>query len=421
MATFLVGAGLRLYHLDRFPERNRTADEYAWTWSGMTLLSDGVPRAWSWLNGYPSTPVTEWRGNQYRIVKPWLDHPPLHSLFVGAWMHAAGVHDIFAVELRPMRLSSVALWAAAFFLFFALARRFADEPTALLALAFWAAAPPCVWNGRLVMAEQLMLPLALFGWWALLRFVETRRRGWLVAVGVACALLPLCKVAALAFALFLFTVAVLRRERALVIAVCVGGAVGLAIYALYGAHYGWGLFRTILSVQAARFTNFGGFFALVFNVRVVEKSFMYLPFLLGFFTLMSDLRDSRYTEIGLFAAVYSACIAFFLPWNEYGWYLIPLYPALTFGIASFVARAWRDGAALAAWPWLLFSGTYVCWIACDVHVGVPSLWRWIYLLVLVALPLGALATARAPSRFRAGFGVLVGAQWITDVLYTLRK
>jgi hypothetical protein len=320
-----------------------------------------------------------------------------------------------------MRLSSLPLWAAAFFLFFVVARRYAEEPLVLVGLAFWAVAPPAVWNGRLVMAEQMMLPLALAGWWALLRYVESRRRGWLVAVAVACALLPLCKVAALAFALFLFTIAILRRERTLVIAICVGGAVGLLLYAGYGAHFGWALFRTVLRVQAARFTNFGGFYALIFNPRVVEKSFMYLPFLLGFFTLLADLRDGRNVDVGLFAVVYSACIAFFLPWNEYGWYLIPLYPALTFGVASYVVRAWRDAAPVAVWPWLLFSGTYVCWIACDVQLGTPSLWRWIYLAVVIALPLGALVTARAPGRFRAVFAALVAVQWITDACYSLRK
>ena len=127
VAIFLVGLGLRVHHLDRFPERNRTADEYAWTWSGMTLLSEGTPRAWSWLPGYPATPVVKWRDNDYRIVRPWLDHPPLYSLYVGAFMRLAGVRDIFAVELETMRLSTMLLFPAAFFLFYAVARRYADE------------------------------------------------------------------------------------------------------------------------------------------------------------------------------------------------------------------------------------------------------------------------------------------------------
>jgi hypothetical protein len=421
VVIFLVGFALRAYHLDRYPERNLTADEYAWTWSGMTLVGEGVPRAWSWLPGYRNFPVIRWRENQYRIVSPWLDHPPLYPLYVGTFMRAAGVRDIFAVELSTMRRSTLLLYIAAFFLFFACARRIADETVTLLALAFWAVAVPAVFNGRLVMAEQLMLPLALAGYYALLRWDESRHRRWLAALGLACALLPLCKAAAISFALWLFTLAVLRRRRAPALVVCAGASAGLLLYAAYGAHFGWALFTTIMRVQAQRFTNFGGFYALLFSQHIVVRPFMYLPFLLGFFTLLSDLRENRYADMGLFAAVYSACIAFFLPYNEYGWYLIPLYPALAFGLASFVVRAWRDAAAPAGWSWLLFSGTYLCWIACDAQLGQPALWRWIYLGAAVALPFVVVATARAPRAWRGGFAVLVAAQLCADGWYVLRR
>jgi hypothetical protein len=421
VGIFLVGLALRLHHLDRFPERNRTADEYAWTWSGMTLVTEGVPRAWSWLPAYPSFPVIQWRENSYRIVRPWLDHPPLYPLYVGSFMRAAGVRDIFAVELFTMRLSTLLLYAAAYFLFFACARRVADEPTALLALAFWAVAPAAVWNGRLVMAEQLMLPLALGGYLALWRWRETRRRRWLVTLALMCALLPLCKAAATAFALWLFTLAVLRRDRAAALAVAGGGAVGLLVYVGYGAHFGWPLFATVLRVQSARFTNFGGFYALVFLQRVVDRAFNYLPFLLGFFTLLADLREQRHVELALFAVVYAIGIAFFLPHNEYGWYLIPLYPALAFGLAAFVMRAGREAAPGAGWIWLLFSGTYLCWLACDTGLGQPRLWRWIYLGAAVALPFVALAAVRAPRRWRALFAFLVALQMCADGWYVLRR
>jgi hypothetical protein len=421
VAIFLVGLTLRVHRLGAFPEPNRTADEFAWMWSGMTLLSEGTPRAWSWMPGYGSVPVEHWHGNEYRIVKPWLDHPPLYPLYVGAFLHATGTHDIFAVDLRTARASTMLLFAASFFFFFAVARRYADDATVLVGLAFFAVAPPAVWNGRLVMAEQLMLPLALAGWWALLRYVETRRRGWLVAVAVACALLPLTKVAALGLALFLFTAAVLRRERALVVAICAGAAFGLVAYAGYGHHYGWTLFREILREQASRFSNFGGFFALVFNPRVVGSPLVYLPFLLGFLTLLSDLREGRNVEVGLFAVVYAAGIAFFLPWNEYGWYLIPLYPALTFGVASFAVRAWRDVAPTAPWIWLLFSATYLAWIASDAELVKPRWFRYVYLTLFVLLPVAAVATAKSPRRWRIGFGALVAAQWLGDAWYAWRR
>jgi 4-amino-4-deoxy-L-arabinose transferase-like glycosyltransferase len=425
VAIFLVGLTLRLYHLDRFPERNRTADEYAWTWSGMTLLTEGTPRAWSWLGGYPGFPVIKWRDNDYRIVKPWLDHPPLYPIFVGAFMLVSGTHDIFAVELLPMRLSTMLLFIIAYWLFYIVLLRYEDATLTLLTLAFWGVAPTAVWNGRLVMAEQLMLPLALLGWLALDRFgaakTPRQRRGWLIALGLACALLPLCKTAACAFVLWLFALAIRRADRRAAVVIAAGAICGCAIYLGYGAHYGWHLFRTILQVQGARFTNFGGFNALIFAPRVVEKPFMYLPFLLGFFVLLSDLRAGRHVELGLFVAVYAVGIAFLLPWNGYGWYLIPLYPALAFGLASFVLRAWRDAAADAFWIWLLFSVTYLCWIVCDAGVGSPQLWRWVYIVIAALTALTSRLAARFPSRWRAAFGVFVGAQLLGDCWYVLRR
>ncbi|MGZ3408306.1 MAG: hypothetical protein ACXVAN_17775, partial [Polyangia bacterium] len=128
-----------------------------------------------------------------------------------------------------------------------------------------------------------------------------------------------------------------------------------------------------------------------------------------------------HAEVGLFAAVYAGAIAFFLPWNQYGWYLIPLYPVMAFGVASFVVRAYRDVATGAVWTWLLFSSTYLFWIGCDRELIFPRHWRYPYLALFVALPLLTVATARTPRRWRIGFGVLVAAQLLGDAWYALGK
>jgi hypothetical protein len=189
----------------------------------------------------------------------------------------------------------------------------------------------------------------------------------------------------------------------------------------YGAHFGWSLFRTIMTVQSARFGNFGGFNALMFNPRVAEKPFMYFPFLLGFFVLVSDLRDKKYVEVGLLAMVYSAGITFLLPWNGYGWYLIPLYPALAFGLASFVVRTLREANGDAFWIWLLFSITYLCWIICDGQLALPQQLRWVYIGIAALTPFTSWASRRWPARWRVGFAAFVALQLIGDTWYTLRQ
>jgi 4-amino-4-deoxy-L-arabinose transferase-like glycosyltransferase len=424
VAIFLVGLGLRVHRLAAYP--HRMSDEYAWTWCGMTLLSDGEPRSWSWMPAYGDVSVTVWRGDQYRLVEPWFDHPPLYPLYVGAFMHAAGTHDIFGVATGVMRLSNVPLFAATFFLLFLVARRLADETHALVAIAFFAVAPTAVWSARLVMAEELVLALALAGWYALQRYGDAptvgRRRAWLVAVGVAAALLPLSKVAGLAFVLFYFTAAIVRRDRRLAVVVCIGGACGLAAYAAYGAHYDWALFRAVQEDQASRFENFGALESLVFaSSRVADKAIMELPFILGFMTLLFDLRDGRNLEMGLFAASYAITIAFLLPYNHYGWYAIPLHPAFAFGLGSFVVRAWRDASAGALWTWMIFSLTYLAWLACDAELVDAHTLRWYYLAVAVALPFAWLATAKSARRWRVGFGALVALQCLGEAVYAFRK
>jgi hypothetical protein len=425
VAIFLAGLTLRGYHLDKFPERNRTADEYAWTWSGMTLLQEGTPRAWSWLPGYSRSEMKHWRNDDYRIVKPWLDHPPLYSIYVGAFMLASGARDIFSVELLPMRLSTMLLFVIGYWLFYIVLKRYDDDWLRLLTLAFYCVAPTAIWNGRLVMAEQIMMPLALFGWLALDRLQsvlpERRRRKWMVALILTCVALPLCKTAASAFVLWLFAIAVARNDRRAAILVAGGGMVGFILYFAYGAHFGWPLFRTMLTVQGARFTNFGGFHALLFAPRVVEKPFMYTPFILGFFVALDDLRKKRHLEIGLWVATYAAGITFLLPWNGYGWYLIPLYPAMAFGLASFVLRALRDRQGDAAWLWLLFSVSYLCWIVCDANVGSPQLWRWIFIALAAAIPLTTRAAEKFPVAWQRGFAVFVALQLVGDAWYSLRR
>jgi hypothetical protein len=110
-----------------------------------------------------------------------------------------------------------------------------------------------------------------------------------------------------------------------------------------------------------------------------------------------------------------------ISYNQYGWYAIPLYPALAFGLASFIVRAWREATAGALWTWMIFSLTYLAWLACDAGLVQPRTLRWYYLAIAVALPFAWLATVNAPRRWRRGFSALVALQLLGETLYAFRK
>ena len=123
-AVLLLGVGLRAWRLGDQPAHNATADEYALTWAGMTLVANGTPQSWSWLDAYGTRSVIQWRGNPYPIVQPWMDHPPLYPLVMGLWMRVGGYIDPLSVDLRYMRVSSVLLFGLSFFLL----KRFSNRP-----------------------------------------------------------------------------------------------------------------------------------------------------------------------------------------------------------------------------------------------------------------------------------------------------
>src|SRR5262249_29825795 len=152
-------------------------------------------------------PVIKWRGRPYRIVKPYLDHPPLFSAFMGLWMTLLGFHDIFAVDLFKMRVASLLLFAATFWLLWLVLRRYLDENRALLSLALFATSPLAVIDGRLVISENFFLGLYLGAYYLLLLYDESPSRKLILGMGLLCAALPLSKVAALALVLHLAAIA----------------------------------------------------------------------------------------------------------------------------------------------------------------------------------------------------------------------
>ncbi|MFM6515047.1 MAG: glycosyltransferase, partial [Microcystis panniformis] len=87
-----LGAFLRIYNYDSLPPDNWTADEYAFAWSGMSLLQTGIPTSWSWLNPTDNFPTVVWEAKniRYRLVTPWFDHPPLFGLLVGLFAILGG-------------------------------------------------------------------------------------------------------------------------------------------------------------------------------------------------------------------------------------------------------------------------------------------------------------------------------------------
>jgi hypothetical protein len=250
--------GVRCYHLDRAPAHNQTVDEYAWTWSGMTLLLNGEPRAWSNLAAYADRrEIIDWRDHNYKMVKPWLDHPPLYSLYAGGWMLAWGHRDIFDVDLWQMRTGTLPLAALSFILLSLILVHLLAAAEVLLALLFYSVIPAIVLHQRLVVSENLYVPLTL-GAVLLLMHQRSRFSWWRTgAIILLSALLPMTKVAALCASAFLTMWALAsdaaRGRWVTAGAVVLGTSLGVGAYLWYGHHLDAALFSAVLANHHDRF------------------------------------------------------------------------------------------------------------------------------------------------------------------------
>jgi len=339
--------GLRAYHLEQVPEHGATMDEFAWTWSGMSLLQTGSPRAWSNLAAYKGRRHrVEWRGQKYNIVEPWLDHPPVYSLYAGGWVLLHGQREMFQVDLRQMRMGSLVLDALGFVLFSLVLRRLVTRGELMLSLLFYSVIPLIVFHQRLVISENLIVPLTLGA--VLSLQAQSRRFSWWRALWllVLAALLPLTKVAALSSCVFLVLWALVSgqaRTRWITTgALVIGTCVGVGAYLGYARHLDAELATAVLTNHHDRFKGFAGMELLLFQPKFIAKPTRELWTVLGSVLALLSLSLPRVTPWGLAVLVYSACMAFFVDETRvYGWYYMPLYPWLCAALGVAIVHASR--------------------------------------------------------------------------------
>jgi hypothetical protein len=173
----------------------------------------------AWAGRAPVLP--EFFEQLYVLVAPVLasKYPPGHSLMLtpGALVGAPA-------------LSVIALNGVTGALIFALARRVAVSPVAMLTWLAWVTCFPAIYFRASYLSEVTSSAAWLAAWWFLLRWRESRERGWLFGVAVAIGLVAITRpLTAVALALPIAVVVLrdtarLRTWRDFGLAVAVGAA-----------------------------------------------------------------------------------------------------------------------------------------------------------------------------------------------------
>jgi 4-amino-4-deoxy-L-arabinose transferase-like glycosyltransferase len=313
-----------------------------------------VPWGWSNLDVYDRGARFVFNGNYFQLVHPYLDHPPLFGLLVGAvaWLQGAREFtDVTAEMIRPVPIvcSVVAIWLA-----YLLGRAVLGAAPAMVGIVLLASAPAAILVQRQVEAEALLAPL-LLGTLLLVR--ETLKpapgRAALLGMLACCAIAPLVKVSGVAVAAIAAAVLLSSGSWRLAAAALASGVLGLALFFAYGAVYDWNLFlRVVSNSESHRYGVLGvyQFIAAPAGPEGANGGLRDGWWLYGWLALAMAIGVRRERRFGLLAwpvLGYAVVIMLLAEHISYfGWFRVAVYPSV-YMLAGWLAwRSVREPSAL---------------------------------------------------------------------------
>jgi 4-amino-4-deoxy-L-arabinose transferase-like glycosyltransferase len=399
----LLGAILRIYHYDSLPPDHWTSDEYAFAWSGMSLLQQGVPTSWSWLSPTDNFPTIVWEASnmRFRLVTPWFDHPPLFGLIIGLASLLGGAKTFFDCQLSVMRIPALILGILSIFLVYLLALQLCNVSIAIIASLIYATNPNTVFLSRLTISENLMIVFCLLVVLLYWQYYQTHHRKYLYIAAALAGLACLAKVTSIYLVLLLAVLLIYEKKwRDALLVSLVGGAF-LSLYFLYGAIYDYYFFNKIFQEQALRFTDFDFVKYLINPTVFFEDGWLILSWL----TLIPFLRKSpNRPQVRLLALpiiVYALILVSTGAQSHFfSWYMIPLYPFLFIILGVFLDDFRREPDGLTASVLFLFIGVWC------INLNLTA---WI------------LSSPYGRYYFMIGTGVILGIFYLTDIFGLFKK
>lgn len=337
-----LGYYLRLNKFYYFPPVNDTADEYKYAFNGISLINNKVPESWSWYDDYGKFPVKNFRGSNFRMVKPYFDDPPLFGLIMGSYAISKGMDSYEKVDAGALRWPMLKLGALNIFLLFLLIYLSSGFFEALVGSLLYATIPTIVLSSRLPLAENMITTLCLFSLLLTRYYIKKDNRIVLLLLSLLSASAILVKQTGvfLPAAVVLLLVKEKRLKGAAWVAfaaILLGGA-----WLLYGYYYDWSLFVRIQMLATGREIRLPAMIIYLFDTfRITEKMMSTDGIIIwGWISviIISFLKDVKgrlkvqknflmiplWTYLVLFAVMSG---------HLKGWYRIPFYPFLCWSMA----------------------------------------------------------------------------------------
>ena len=356
----LLGFFLRSNNLSTWPRQGATFDEYAWTWQGISLIKNHVPTSWSPHPEYKNYKDVIYQKTHFRIVTPFLEHPPVFGLVAGSFAILNGVQGIYDLHFYDIRPLALILGMLSLILLYLLVKEIYDKKTALVASLLYATVPTVVIGSRIVQNENFFIPLWLLSLFLISKFIKTKNPWLRNLAALICGLLILAKIPWVAGGISIVIIFLsLKKYKDIVKFLAIAIPIGL-LYFVYGFYFDRELFLSLLSLQAQRYDlTFNSIYALFQKPYLVDRFYTDGWIYFGWFSVVLLFLKDFKKNIFVSAPILAYFLIFLsgIPDEAgHGWYRYPFYPFLIISTAIFLKDYFLKNWLLTFF-FLVFVGT----------------------------------------------------------------
>lgn len=369
LVIVFIALSVRKKDFAQIPIVGQSTDEYSYSWVGLSLIKTGMPIGISGFEEYqnkydryinvdrymqvlPSDPLT--------INYPWMDHPPLLGLITGGYAYLKGA-DVFedtvsSIIRKPIIIIStisvllvmVFCWINFGFL------------TAILSGLIYGTAPLVVLSGRMIQAENAIIPCLLMVMISLSLYFKKKRDYWLILAAIFAGLATLFKLTGVVCYLFVF-LALLTKYKKINKDFWKDFSFFLAVslpisflFVIYGSVYGLGNFINILFSNTNRFYGIGSnlLLELIQGQRLTHHKFLPEVWVIsGWLVSLAYLikKPKKIKETLPILALLSYLIVYILFGSQpYGWYTFPFWPLLIIILSRFLSLGFTKSKNLVS-------------------------------------------------------------------------
>ena len=284
----------------------------------------------------------------FSMVKPWFDKPPLLPIFTGLYLKIKNISDYEQTGVAILRRPMLRVAIITSILIFYLSYRWFGAGVAIMSATLYNIIPTTVISSRLLLAENVYIPMFLAALVFMDIFLETKRRKYLILAALISALGMFTKLSAVAIpiALAIIALALSKSSEKLTNAfiVLLVSSVGFWLFVAYGAIVNWQVFRDVFFSQASLFYGAGSeivYSALTSGKITSDRFFtdgwitmLWIGFLIFVYSYSS--KEKRVSTM-LSISVFSYLAVFLIFGSEsYGWYRFPFYPFLIIGTSKLI-------------------------------------------------------------------------------------